>query len=355
MFVIISSISVLTFVTNMISCIQWLKRTFSQEVSFAESSYERKGLAGVVITVTLNPALDKTVILPFFAVGKVNRIAKMRIDPGGKGINVSKAIQSLGGQSLAMGILGGEPGWYIKKALDEMGIENDFLLVSEPTRTNLKIIDPELHTNTDINEPGLPADKKNINCIFDRLKEKVLPGDIVVLAGKAPPGVEDSIFAQWIEQLHILGAKVYMDADGPLLFHGVTARPEMIKPNDEEFSRMMGRSFRSIDEIAAAAQELLCRGIEKVVVSLGEKGALFIRQGSAVYAKGLKVPVKSTVGAGDTTMAALVLGDARGDPWEKTIPFALAAGAASVMCEGTEAVSLEAVEALIEQVQLEGL
>lgn len=308
----------------------------------------------MIITVTLNPALDKTVTLPMFSVGRVNRIAQMRLDPGGKGINVSKVIQSLGGQSVAMGILGGEAGKYIKESLDAMGIENDFLFVAEPTRTNLKIIDPELHTNTDINEPGSPVDEQKAESVYARLEARVQSGDVVVLAGKAPPGIHDGIFAQWTERLHRLGAKVYLDADGPLLLQGVAAKPDLIKPNEEEFSHLMGRSLRSVDEIASAAQELLHRGIGQIVISLGANGALFVKQGRTIYAKGLKVPVQSTVGAGDATMAALVLGSARGDSWESTIRLAIAAGAASVMCAGTEAASLKTVVALMKQVELEG-
>ena len=111
----------------------------------------------MIVTVTLTPALDKTVTLPGFAIGKVNRIASLRLDAGGKGINVSKVLKSLGGESVATGILGGSTGKFIQDSLNEMGIESDFVFVPQETRTNLKVIDPENHTNTDINEPGAPV------------------------------------------------------------------------------------------------------------------------------------------------------------------------------------------------------
>ncbi len=307
----------------------------------------------MIVTVTLNPALDKTVTIPAFSVGGVNRIERIRLDPGGKGINVSKVIAALGGRSIATGILGGAAGRYIKACLDQTGIENDFVFVKEETRTNLKIIDPERMTNTDINEGGMMAKGRTMRRMLDRLKARVSPGDTVVLAGKAPPGVSDEVYLDWGVQLKSLGAKVCMDADGPLLFHGIKAGPEIIKPNEEEFSRLVGKPLTALEEIARAAVELNRRGIGQIAVSMGAEGALFVKSGRVLHAQGLKVPVKSTVGAGDATMAALVLGNERGEPWEDTVRLAIAAGAASVMCEGTEAASAGVVQKLMQQVKME--
>lgn len=307
----------------------------------------------MIVTVTLNPALDKTVTMPMFRIGYVNRIEKMRLDPGGKGINVSKVMKELGGESIAMGILGGATGRYIKTCLDKMGIENDFVFVKEPTRTNLKIIDPEMHTNTDINEPGAQVSGRTIGRVWSRLKARVTAGDTVVLAGKAPPGAGDHIYAEWTERLHGMGVKVCLDADGPLFFQGVKAGPEIIKPNEEEFSRLVGRHFDNLQEMALAALDISRQGIGQIMVSMGERGALFVRDGRVMIAHGLKVSVKSTVGAGDAAVAAMVLSNERGEDWKDTIRLAVAAGTASVMCEGTEAVALKTVRSFIPQVIVE--
>lgn len=318
----------------------------------APTVYE-KGDEKLIVTVTLNPALDKTVTLPMFHIGHVNRVEKMRLDPGGKGINVSKTIQALGGKSIAMGILGGWAGRYIKTCLDKAGITNDFAYVRQTTRTNLKIIDPELHTNTDVNEPGLPVSSRSVNRVFESLAAKVTAGDTVVLAGKTPPGVEDSLYGEWAQRLHQKGVRVCLDADGPLLAHGIAALPEMIKPNEEEFSRLVGRPLDSIQDMARAALQLNQRGIGQIVISMGEKGALFVRGGRVKIAHGLKVPVKSTVGAGDAAVAALVLSCERGEDWLDTIRLAVAAGTAAVMCEGTETIAMDSVKSLLPQVVVE--
>ena len=144
----------------------------------------------MIYTVTLNPALDKTVEIPNLALDTVNRITKMRTDPGGKGINVSKVIAKLGGTSKAIGILAGNSGRAIQEALDAEGLAHHFRFVPGETRTNLKVIDPENHTNTDINEPGIEVDAPELTALLYDLLKELKRGDIVVLAGslrRVPP------------------------------------------------------------------------------------------------------------------------------------------------------------------------
>ena len=175
----------------------------------------------MIVTITLTPALDKTVTLPGFAVDKVNRVQSMRLDAGGKGINVSKVLKALGTDSVACGILGGGTGRFIQNSLTEAGIACDFAQVPQDTRTNLKVIDPVNHTNTDINEAGAPVSEETLEEVFARAAAHLHKDDIVVLAGKAPQGTADTIFADWTKRFRELGVKVYMDADAALLIAGV--------------------------------------------------------------------------------------------------------------------------------------
>lgn len=307
----------------------------------------------MILTVTLTPALDKTAVVPGFGVGKVNRIASLRQDAGGKGINVSKTLRALGEDSVACGILGGDNGAFIRRSLEESGIPSDFVFVAENTRTNLKMIDPENHTYTDINEAGAPVSEETLSRVLARAEARLGRGDLVVLAGKAPQGAPEDLFAVWTRRLRARGAKVYLDADGALLAEGVKACPDLIKPNEEELGRLMRQSFASPADMARAALELTARGVGTVVVSMGGEGALFAREGRVLRGRGLCVPVKSTVGAGDAMMACMCLGESRGLDFEQTCRLALAVSAATVMSAGTQPAAAEDIEALKPQVVLE--
>ena len=309
----------------------------------------------MIVTVTLTPALDKTVVLPGFRVDQVNRIQSLRLDPGGKGINVSKVLDALGTKSLATGILGGGTGRYIEKSLGEMGIACDFVWVEQETRTNLKVIDPVDHTNTDINEPGAPVSRAVLEAVFDKVKGAVSPGDIVVLAGKAPAGAGDGVFADWITRLKPLDVRCYLDADAGLLIEGARAKPALIKPNDVELGRLLNRSFDGIADMAAAAQALVSGGIGTVVVSLGGDGALFVTRDIALRGHGLHVPVQSTVGAGDSMMASMAHGAATGMSFRDTCALAMAVSAAAVTTPGTQAADMNVVRDLLAQVNIEEL
>lgn len=305
----------------------------------------------MIYTVTLNPALDKTVEIPGMALDTVNRITSMRTDPGGKGINVSKVIAKLGGESCAVGILGGESGRTLLAALEREGLRTHFRFVEGQTRTNLKIIDRALHTNTDINEPGLTVSPADLDALLRDLLGMVHEGDIVVLAGSLPQGAPQDTYRVWTAACREKGARVCLDADGVLLAEGLKAAPYLIKPNEDELSRLVGHRLTDTDELIAEGRRLLKGGVTRVVISLGERGALYLRGNEVLYAEGLSVPVGSTVGAGDSVVAALAYAEAQGLSEEEAVRLSTAAGAANVMCSGTQAAEREAVEALLPKVR----
>lgn len=309
----------------------------------------------MIYTVTLNPALDKTVEIPGFTLDTVNRITALRTDPGGKGINVSKVIAKLGGTSRALGILGGKAGRVIAEALAEEHLDCCFIEAEGETRTNLKVVDPVNHTNTDINEPGIRVNEAILNELLAKLTGMIAPGDIVVLSGSLPAGAPRDTYRVWVDACKNSGAKVFLDADGDLLAEGLKAAPYLIKPNNDELSRLMGRTLETPEELAEAARGLLADGIGRVVVSMGGKGALYVNANETVYAEGLKVPVGSTVGAGDSVVAALAFAEDRGMSLEDTVRLSTATGAANVMCSGTQAAEYSVIETLIPQVKFRAL
>lgn len=305
----------------------------------------------MIYTITLNPALDKTVEIPRFTLDTVNRIATVRTDPGGKGINVSKVIAKLGGTSKAMGILAGTSGHAIADQLTQRGLDCEFCFVDGETRTNLKIIDPERHTNTDINEPGIQVTEGILNGLLWRLTNLIEPNDIVVLAGSLPAGAPKDTYRKWVAECRRKGAKVFLDADGELLAEGIKAAPYLIKPNNDELSRLMGRTLETTQELHEAACDLLAEGIQMVVVSMGSRGALYVTRENSIYAEGLKVKVGSTVGAGDSVVAALAYAADRQLPLTDAVVLSTATGAANVMCSGTQAAEYGVIETLMPRVK----
>ena len=275
----------------------------------------------------------------------------MRTDPGGKGINVSKVISKLGGKSIASGILGGDTGRAILSALKEMELETCFHFVNGETRTNMKVIDPVSRTNTDINEPGVTVSEEILSGLLKELLEIVREDDIVVISGSMPKGSPKETYFTWTKAFNAKGAKVLLDADGELLKAGLKASPYLIKPNNHELSAFVGRTLETPEELAVTAREIMKEyGIAKVVVSMGGDGALYVTKDESIYAEGLKVPVGSTVGAGDSVVAALAVAEESGMSLEETVRLSTATGAANVMCSGTQAAEFEVIKDLIPKV-----
>lgn len=309
----------------------------------------------MIYTVTLNPAIDKTAYIPGFCAGSVNRVESLREDAGGKGINVSKCLKALGTQSVAAVILAGESGKYLDTLLQQEGLEILPVQTAGQTRTNLKIVDKESGKNTDINEPGPTVDESVLQTLLDTICEKIILGDIVILSGSLPAGAAPDTYRLWTEKFHSIGAKVILDADGAAMAQGVKAAPDLVKPNETELARLLGKPLKTEAEYISAGKELLAMGINNVVISLGGDGGLFLWRDEIYRAEGLQVPVQSTVGAGDSVVAAMAYCMEKDLPREETIALAMAMGAASVMQSGSQAPDMATVTTLIKQVTIQTL
>jgi len=305
----------------------------------------------MIITVTLNPAVDKVMVINDFKAGSVNRAAEIMLEAGGKGINVSKTILTLGGKSKAMGILAGQSGSFIEKSLDALGIDHDFVYVDGETRTNVKISDPVNNAVTDINEPGPVVSSEALSSFGQKLFDGFGKDDLIVLTGSTPQGVDKDIYKKWIEVARAFGIRCLLDADGELLLHGVEAGPYIVKPNIHELERLFGKKTENMDEVIELAKQLLKKGTEMVVVSCGEKGAVFVAKSWAAVVEGIEVTVKSTVGAGDAMVAALSYGIHEEMELEAVIKLAVASGTATVMSYGNQP-DKEEVERLLKDVNV---
>lgn len=306
----------------------------------------------MIITVTLNPAVDKTVTINNFTQNSVNRIEDVQLDAGGKGINVSKVLRTLGSDSLALGFLAGHTGDFIKHYLDKLQITSDFVYIDGETRTNVKIVDELKHTNTDINEPGPVVPPAHAEKINEKVLSVLSDKAILILSGSVPAGIHKDVYQRWIIEARKSGARTILDADGELLRCGLEAGPYLIKPNIHELEQLAGRELATLEEVAEFTKKLMAEyEVRVAVISLGEKGALFIKEDAVILAEGIPVTVKSTVGAGDSMVAALAYALDNNLSLEKTVSLAVAAGTANVMTAGTEPSSLETILALEQKVK----
>ncbi len=305
----------------------------------------------MIYTLTLNPALDKTVALPAFAVDQVNRVTSVRLDPGGKGINVSKMIAGLGGASLAIAALGGSAGQQWKQLAEGCGFPVKEISASGETRTNLKIVDPVNHTNTDINEPGAAIDDNELEELCQWLRQTLNAEDILVLSGSVPATVDQDIYGRLTALCNECGARAFVDAEGPLLAAALRSGPYLVKPNHHELSAYVGYPLRSVEEMVRGAEQMLRDGAGHVLVSMGEEGALLCWHESEdqlcrLYASAPQVAVASTVGAGDSMVGAFAYGLETGLSRQELLCLAVAAGTAAVTVDGSQAPDVQMVHEL---------
>lgn len=307
----------------------------------------------MIITVTMNPAIDKTVEIDQLLPGGLNRIRKVEYDAGGKGINVSKTIRELGGTSIATGFLGGNAGKTIQSVLDKKEIGNDFIQVDGETRTNTKVFEKN-GAVTELNEPGPVISEDQIHALLQKLEGYADDHTLFVLAGSIPAGVDRNIYAEITRLVHKKGAKVLLDADGELFRNSLEAVPDIIKPNRVELEEYAGFDYRaSQEELLNLARKIRQKGIGTVAVSMGKSGAMLVKDGYEVRCPALSVKAHSTVGAGDAMVAALAYSwDQRLDD-DALTRLCIAASAGAVTTIGTKPPTKDLVDQLAEQVIIE--
>ena len=296
----------------------------------------------MIYTVTLNPAIDKTIYVDEFKVDSVNRIKVFRNDPGGKGINVTKMVGNLGGDSVSIAIVGGGTGMMLESLMRQSDMNYKTFKCSGETRVNTKVVDKVGKTFTDINEPGPSVSKPLIMEIESYLKETLVQGDILVLSGSVPRGVPKTIYKDWCKSLREIGVRIILDADGELFAKGIDGQPFMIKPNETELSMYFDMELSEPGAIAKQCSVFFSKGIEVVVVSLGKDGSMLLTKDSSILFEPVDVDVKSTVGAGDSMVAAIAYeldtvkaGESTLIQLVDALTLGVAASSASVEQEGT--------------------
>jgi 1-phosphofructokinase len=307
-----------------------------------------------VVTVTLNPAIDRTVTIPNFTAGKVNRVEEVRSNAGGKGVNVASALSDFGHDVAATGFLGSENTELFEELLDRKQIGDLFVRVSGHTRVAIKITDPILRQTTEINFPGAAPDAMNIEALRGQLDHLSAPKSLwFVLAGSVPPGVDPAIYREFVTLLRSRGHKVVLDTSGEPLQHGLEAVPHVIKPNIHELEALLGTKLETPGAVIDAARSLIKRGIEMVVVSMGPDGALFVSEGHVVLARPPNINVRSTVGAGDAMVAGIVAAQLRGLSLSDCARMATAFSVETLIRGEAGVTSSAAIEAAMQEVTIE--
>jgi len=302
----------------------------------------------MIITVTMNPCIDRMVTVEKFTYGGMNRIIESREDASGKGINVAIACKQLGGEAVATGINYTGKGRMIRNRLDGLGIPHDFVEVSGDVRVNLKIFDASMGVVTEVNEPGHPVDPAALEALKSKLKALCEKGDMIVFSGSVPKGVSAAVYLELMSA--VTGhARLVLDAEGELLTEGLKARPFMIKPNLYELEKALGREFKDQRDIVAGARKFIDAGVSIVGVSMGDKGAVLVDSREAYYSPALPVKVRSTVGAGDSMVAAFCLACEAGAGLEEMLRMGSAAAAATVISDGTQLCSRNGFDFLLPQ------
>ncbi|MCD7732901.1 MAG: 1-phosphofructokinase family hexose kinase [Oscillospiraceae bacterium] len=297
----------------------------------------------MITTVTLSPCLDKTVKTDKLDLDAMNRVEPVSLDIGGKGINVSRALSRLGVPSRALGFNfdGGEA---IPETLGSEGIECRFTQCPGSLRTNFKIMETELGRTVEINESNPEVTPESIEALKASVVESARDSEFIILAGSVPKGTPTDIYRQLGE---FANTKVILDAQGELLREGLKAHPFMIKPNIFELETLVGKISSESEIISAARKIISDYGVQVVLVSLGADGAIIISETECHKAPAVKVPVKSTSGAGDNMLAGAILALTKNLPLEDVLKYAVTTAAGAISHEGTTFCTKEEFEELL--------
>jgi 6-phosphofructokinase 2 len=307
----------------------------------------------MIFTITLNPSLNKTVGVEELMYDDVNVILGEDRSAGGKGIDVSRVIKELGGQSIALGFMGGYNGLEVEGRLANEGILCDFTRVSGETRTNLVIHQQRKKIQTLLSSSCPQVTQFDVTTLYRKIKH--IPKDsYVVMSGNLPPGLNENFYAQIITGLKVKGVKAFLDADGDALKTGVQAGPYLIKPNIHEFGRLIEGNVKDQDGVLERVAPYL-DVVDAVVVSMGARGAIGISRKERCLAVPPKVSVKSAAGAGDALLAVLVFALSEGASFKDALCLGVACGTASTLNAGSALCLKDDVYAIKKEVSVKNV
>lgn len=300
----------------------------------------------MIYTITLNPSIDYILSMDHLEAGSLNRSHNETILPGGKGINVSRVLKRLNIDSTVFGFGGGFTGRYIEEFLQKEGISSRFVQVNGLSRINVKIM-ADQETEINANGPAIEeSDLKNLLQMVAGLKS----GDVLVLAGSIPASIPKTFYQTIAEAIQGKDILLVVDAEKNLLEPVLSYRPFFIKPNHHELGEMFHTTIKTVEDAIHYGKKLLERGVQNVIVSMAEKGSVLLTEQAVWQADVPQGKLKSSVGAGDSTVAGFLAGIARGYSLEKAFQLANASGSATAFSIGL--CTKDQVEQLFDQVKV---
>ncbi|MGY1579743.1 1-phosphofructokinase [Streptomyces sp. MN13] len=285
----------------------------------------------MILTVTPNPSLDRSYEVHALRRGEVIRAETERVDPGGKGVNVSRAVAAAGQRTVAVLPLGGAPGALVAKLLDAQGIEVAPVPIAGATRSNIALAESD-GVLTKINAPGPQLSPAEQERLLETVREQSHDADWIACCGSLPRGLAPSWYADVVARAHAGGARIALDTSGSALLEALRARPDVVKPNAEELAAAVGRPLATVGDALKAAEELRERGARAVLASLGGDGQLLVDDAGTWFGSAHVDAVRSNVGAGDSSLAGFLIAGGSGP---HALASAIAHGAAAVQLPGS--------------------
>ncbi|ADH98452.1 1-phosphofructokinase [Salisediminibacterium selenitireducens] len=300
----------------------------------------------MIYTVTLNPSVDYYMDVPSFTIGETNRADTAVFEAGGKGINVSWMLKSLGSETKALGFTAGFTGRFISETLQEANVAHTFLEVAGHTRVNVKL---KTGTETEINGTSMAINAADLRRLETEL-EAIGQGDWLVLSGSLPESVPEDFYHTLAKAARAKGASVVVDTSGAPMTHALSDAVTLMKPNQRELEWLTGEAVDSLDDAVRLGRTLLQKGVRHVLVSLGKDGALLITDKQVLRAEVPPGELRQSVGAGDSMVAGFIHGYSLNQNLEEAFRYAAAAGSATAYAEGLA--NGEQVKALLEGIRI---
>jgi 1-phosphofructokinase/tagatose 6-phosphate kinase len=315
----------------------------------------------MIITVTLNTAIDKTLSVPNFRLGRRHRTVEQTTMPGGKGVNVARVLKTLGAPVIATGLTGGPTGTRIVEQLTQLSVLSDFVRIREESRTNTAVIDPTTGEQTEINERGPKISEQEIELFVDKLLYLAKGASMCVFAGSLPRDVDIDIYARLIRELRRLGVATVVDTDGDPLRRAVRAEPDVVSPNVLEAEELVGHEFNDDEDRVIAVREMVGLGAREAMMTrpdgcFAQTMPIEPNGGPCLYrvrvAPGAVEP-RATVGSGDAFLAGYVAARYSGRSTQECLAFGVACGAESTQHLGAGLVDPDRVQRLLGEIQVE--